>query len=633
MAVFRSFKDFISDKFYDKMFTAIKRYVFSNREKLDLRSYAVSNIDNAVLSDISVMSVGIDDREGMSISFDVAVEAEIEVYEYSNRKGNRSDICSQWFLLRCEGDLSAGLPSFVINNVEVYSQRQYQKNPLSDSLVPIIYSDSLEAEAEKFIKKYYPEALTTPMPVEPVKLAERLGLTIISHGITDDFSIFGELFFADCETELYDLATGKYVSYPIKKGTIVVDPQNFLLRNLGSANNTIVHECVHWALHSKAFELERLYNEDAKQIQCKVVGGIKEGLARSATEYMEWQANSLAPRIQMPLPAFKIKVNEVIRKYRTLCGTDELIDFIEKVIDELHVFYGVSRASAKIRMVDAGYEEAMGAFTYIDGKYVPTHRFKKGAIKKNQTYSVGIEDISFISFSDSTIRSQLEQGCYVYVDSHVCLNSPKYVKYDSNGNARMTDYGRLHVDECCIAFDLKVKSTNKCAEQYFTECVLFRDANSGIEFSVGFASDVNDNVKAQAEAIIKRDEEIRKVKAGMPESFGEALKYLMKWAEITSSDLADKALMDGKMLQRMRNNVEYPKTFESVIAVCIGMQLPPALSKALIERSGFGFRFADKEAHILYHFFIESMFTQPLNKCNELLAARNLPLLGGDEWQ
>ena len=114
MAIFRSFKDFIADKFYNNMFTAIKRYVYSNREKLDLHSYSVSNIDTATLSDISVKSVGIDDREGMCIAFDVAVEAEIEICEYSNRKGNRSDFCTQWFLLCCEGNLSTGLPSFII---------------------------------------------------------------------------------------------------------------------------------------------------------------------------------------------------------------------------------------------------------------------------------------------------------------------------------------------------------------------------------------------------------------------------------------------------------------------------------------------------------------------------------------
>lgn len=34
-------------------------------------------------------------------------------------------------------------------------------------------------------------------------------------------------------------------------------------RNLGSTYNTIIHECVHWHRHRKAFELERLYNEEA----------------------------------------------------------------------------------------------------------------------------------------------------------------------------------------------------------------------------------------------------------------------------------------------------------------------------------------------------------------------------------
>lgn len=53
--------------------------------------------------------------------------------------------------------------------------------------------------------------------------------------------------------------------------TIMVDPANFFLRNLGSVNNTIIHECVHWEKHRKAFELERLYNKDATFIRCPSV--------------------------------------------------------------------------------------------------------------------------------------------------------------------------------------------------------------------------------------------------------------------------------------------------------------------------------------------------------------------------
>ena len=88
----------------------------------------------------------------------------------------------------------------------------------------------------------------------------------------------------------------------------------------------------------KAFELERLYNSSATKIRCQVVGGIKDG-ERDATDWMEWQANSLAPRIQMPLGMFKTKAFEPIREYRKELGTDELIDVLEPVIDELAAFF------------------------------------------------------------------------------------------------------------------------------------------------------------------------------------------------------------------------------------------------------------------------------------------------------
>ena len=93
----------------------------------------------------------------------------------------------------------------------------------------------------------------------------------------------------------------------VKAGTIFVDPKAYFLRNLGAVNNTIIHECVHWDKHRKAFELERLYNESVNKIKCKVVGGIKDG-DKDATGWMEWQANALAPRIQMPLSPSKLRL-------------------------------------------------------------------------------------------------------------------------------------------------------------------------------------------------------------------------------------------------------------------------------------------------------------------------------------
>ena len=69
----RSFKEYIENRFYDQFFNAIKSFVIQNRHNIELRSHTVSSADYAELSDFTIKSVGIDDRDGMGIAFDVIV--------------------------------------------------------------------------------------------------------------------------------------------------------------------------------------------------------------------------------------------------------------------------------------------------------------------------------------------------------------------------------------------------------------------------------------------------------------------------------------------------------------------------------------------------------------------------------
>lgn len=95
--------------------------------------------------------------------------------------------------------------------------------------------------------------------------------------------------------------------------------------------------------------------------------------------------NALIPRIQMPLEMFKKKANKIICEYRAKMHEYDMIDIIEPVIDQLALDYGVSRTAANIRMVDAVYEDAIGALNYIDGFYVKLHKLRKGYLERNKT--------------------------------------------------------------------------------------------------------------------------------------------------------------------------------------------------------------------------------------------------------
>lgn len=223
----RSFKEYVANHFYDELFAATKEYIDANSDKLDLYSIVVSNIDAAELSDIDVKMVGVEDQPEMRILFDVVVEAEIEVSE-TTRHYDDSDLVTQWFVIRCSGDLDKKLADFEILNIATYNQKSKHNRPLSDSLVPILYKDQVEEAATAFLRKNYPKVLQSPMALDVADLARVMGLTIKQRSITSDFSVFGQICFEACDIDVYDEETGTTVTEHFDAKTILVDPKAYI---------------------------------------------------------------------------------------------------------------------------------------------------------------------------------------------------------------------------------------------------------------------------------------------------------------------------------------------------------------------------------------------------------------------
>lgn len=333
----RSFKEYIANRFYNQFCDVASNYIEEYLSNLELHSRSVSNINTASVSDLAVKSVSVDNLPDMAIAFDMVLEVEVDISE-CNRHNDYSDQCYPWLMLHCRGNLDCNLDDFTVSRVSSYNKKRKLEAPLDDVLVPYITKDKLEEAATDFLKCNYLEVLRSPIAVDPTELAKRMGLTIEPKHITSDFSVFGQISYCDCDTEDYDPESDEMVPISVKGKTNFFDPSAYFLRNLGSVNNTIVHEYVHWDEHRRSFELEHLYNINASQIKCEVVGGIQKCDVRTATDWMEWQANTLTPQIQMPLIKFKTKAAEVIKKYRAELHTFELVDVMEPVIQELAFF-------------------------------------------------------------------------------------------------------------------------------------------------------------------------------------------------------------------------------------------------------------------------------------------------------
>ena len=300
MAEVRSIFSYVDKKCYNGLYDAAAEYIAKHWETMGLESRRVPDIQTAELADAWVRRVYVSDLPGDRIAFDVGLEVQIAVSS-ADHHNDFSDELTEWLRISCEGDLAQGLNDWTITNTCIYRKQNFPENSMSDALVPDIRNDKMDDAATAFLREYYPEALRITKPkeppvfVDPMVLAKRLGLQVVTRPIREDGAVFGQLFFDDADTEMYDSNQNEIVPVHIPGKTIIVDPTMFLLTNYGSPGNTIIHECVHWAKHRKVYVLEKLYNDKARGITCEVTGGVQADLSRRATERMESQANRLAP--------------------------------------------------------------------------------------------------------------------------------------------------------------------------------------------------------------------------------------------------------------------------------------------------------------------------------------------------
>jgi transcriptional regulator with XRE-family HTH domain len=582
-----SFKKLVEDKCYDGLYQAAEEFVHDNWESMDLYTNNVHQIGSVELDDIYIKQIDIDDLPGPRLKFSIGLQLEICVHEGDYHYDDEDD-CYPWIRVECEGDLLSGLKDWAILNVGEYYKNYHAAKPLSDSLVPVISKDMLEKTATDILKGIYPEALhmpnygEKPERVDPQILAKRLGLKVESRPIRKDESVFGQIYFADATVPLYDAETDADVETLVSARTVLIDPSNFLLRNIESANNTIVHECVHWIKHWKAFELAKLFDKDTSCISCATVGTAKPSAQGRAEDFMEWQANALAPRILMPKNPFIAKAEEYLAVYTSAHQDLPDIAVMEQVIQDLADDFGVSKQSAKIRLVELGYEDAIGTYTYLDGHYVRPHAFRKGALKLNQTFSISAQDAAFLRYTNPELRTLTENGDYVFVENHYVYNTPLYVERDDFGSLRLTDYALTHMDECCIIFDLSISRSNNISEIYHTECFLNRD-NSSVTFEVKLAEKYR-NLPPEGQAAIRQKElkEWMDIRSKMTDDPKQCMEVLLKWCGTTYVELAGIIGVSEKTIRRAASGETENPDMHMVVKICFALNLPPTLSEKLM---------------------------------------------------
>lgn len=285
------------------------------------------------------------------------------------------------------------------------------------------------------------------------------------------------------------------------------------------------------------------------------------------------------------------------------------------------------------------YKRTISEFQCIDGSYVKPYAYKANSIEEYQTYALGIKSAAIAIASNTFLQKAFIEGKLKYVEYHICINNPKYITKDDNGEDTLTKYARQHMHECCLVFNLKKKysSNNICKVEYNESSKDDKDYDYIIEIKSNCLPELKPRIQFSEAANIENCDVIEKMISeyekdvvdifnNLPNNFGQALKMLRKRKCYTQEELAEKSLVSVRTIGDLERNKRNPD-LETVMALVIALELPPMISMHMIHLAGYNLTTSTPKA-IAYNFLIFYCTGRDIKKCNEILKIKfGLPRL------
>lgn len=626
MKKYKDFKEYMGDNYLDEIMRAIKPLVIRNKDSFAGQQF--NNVTWADLSDVSIDGVTFNDLGDGWLEIRVSAYAEIEISGHTKYDFD-SDTISRPYNVFFRAKLENGLNNVSVTKTEEYSKAKFDKQiRLSQDLIPYLYEEDVEKNAEDFLRKYYPEALKTPMPLPVEDIAKSMGMEIYYAPLGD--SIFGKTYFgSETVTVFEDVFGVKEKEIVTKPGTMLINRNVYFMRNVGTANNTIIHECVHWDRHRKAFELQRLLDTGSNHISCEIVESC-EGITSNspALKWMEWQANQLAPRILMPAEMTKLTLNQLLLNERVDRPGERDAVILDYAIEKLAQFFAVSYLAAKLRAIELGYEQAQGVRVYCNGKRLPSFSFENNAIKQNQTFIIDENNLLFNLMINEDLGNLFADGKILYVNSMLCVNNPKYIHINEDESLALTDYALDHIDECCFVFNRNYNASKSYSDTYYRRCFLCRDVDSSafIESDYDKEHKSNQSKTEQAEEMRRISDDARDIAAKINDlgGFCKTLRFHMDRKDMNEEELSWESGISTTTLSKYLNDNNCAKKLENVLAVGKALRLSPPYMQDLLVKSNVGI--SNTHTGIMLNILIWNHSDDSIEEWQEKLDAANVNL-------
>ena len=562
-----SFAAMVKDRFSDQLYAAIHQY--AQWHKVELQSVTLTEVIVTALEREAVYA---------NVMFSCAV-------------GEQERVIPASYEIDCFFSTSDGFSKIHIRCITPSWPNRVEQSVLPDTLVPHIPKDQMETVAKSILKELYPTALRNAIPVSARSIALKLGLRVEYACVDLRDETLGMIFFEDSTIAVYDTIEEISRIINVKRGTILINRRPDGKFDQRVTNNTILHECIHWILHKPAYLLHKANDPKLNAFACRRFSSVQRNDTWSSYDWMEWQANSLAPRLLMPEWSVRMQTDQMLRRMEKLDPKFRM----DRIVEKLSTYYEVSHTLARIRLIELGYKDAELGYT------APVH------------YEIEFQDAVQEYAQNEAFQKTLSSGVYAYVDQRFCMRDKKFIERAEDGVLHLTEYAKAHEAECCLAFDYRRHAG-------WIPGGMLRDRKQTAKFveSTFAPQQFSQTVQGITSAL-----------KSLPLTFGETLTAHMQRKSMTQEQLAEYSLTAIRTI-RSYCSTETPSIgLPRVVAVCIGLKLHPLFCFDLVRKAGY--QFCLTEEHVAYQILLGSMTHSSIYECNEFLREAGIQPLGNEE--
>jgi len=560
------------------------------------------------------------------LDFDMYIRVMIEVTDYVGDE-LQTNFFEDRYTLKMSGELFHGLQHLKIE--KLYSGNQMREfshdNSLSEFLTPYINKNEYSKYATEFLKLYYPEALESACFVKPPVVFKRMGLQVVFAPM--DEGINGKIIFTEEKLDIYNFDKDKIVTITANPGTIALNVELLSKERFGSLNNTAIHECVHWWLHRKYFQLVMLLNPNDPKVFIDEMN-MPNNKKFKNKYFMELQARSIAPIILMPEETSRNTYETILNKLENRKSYHSKKKTYFYAMYKFAKVYGASVMSARIRLENLGYTEVSFASKLEGSKDIKP--FKTSAeLTRGQTYLVDFEDAVKAILSNQDLAPFFINGRFLYVNGLFILNDEKYVKQFKNGHLALTEDALGDVSKCCILFDTEAESVTVNYDPAKFNFATFCSGGSTNEYkrAVSARSDANERllkIKAAGNRCKRELEEVEEYIESMNgyRKFNEKLDCLFGDECLglrSNRHIASTSGISDKTIKTFRTGESKPD-LKQLLAICSGLGLHPRVSLYLLTAAGYDLIHMEEEPYQYYLMLLMSYWKYGREAWNTMIS-------------